>query len=130
MQIPQNASVLETPTSVSWRGEDGIIYSVSRKGPHPTVEESKKQMQRFREHFGEGRFCFLIDITEATPTPKENRDYAAEVFPQITKAMAIISKSALGRMVANLFFGLKPPSYPTKMFENEAEAKEWLKQYL
>ncbi len=40
------------------------------------------------------------------------------------KAMDLISNSAAGRMIANLFFGLKPPSFPTKMFNNESVARE------
>src|SRR5688572_16222809 len=114
MEIPANAKLLDMPTSISWKGEDGIIYSLSKKGAHPSLDESKKQIEEFRKHYGEGKFCFLIDITDATPTPKESRDWAAEELPKMVKAMAIISKSALGRMVANLFFGLKPPTYPTR----------------
>ena len=48
----------------------------------------------------------------------------------VTKAMAIISASPLGRMVANLFFGFKPPVYPVKFCATQEEAKEWIKQYL
>lgn len=130
MEPPKDAIVYDAPNSVSWKDESGIICSVSKKAPPQSIEESKKEILEFRKRYGEGKFCFLMDITNATPTPKEVRDWAAEELNKLTKAMAIISKSALGRMVANLFFGLKPPPYPTKMFENEREAREWLKQYL
>jgi CO dehydrogenase/acetyl-CoA synthase gamma subunit (corrinoid Fe-S protein) len=130
MEPPKNVQVYDAPASISWMDENGIICSVSKKVPPQTIEESKKEIQEFRKRYGEGKFCMLLDITNASPTPKEVRDWAAEELNKLTKAMALISKSALGRMVANLFFGLKPPPYPTRMFENEKDAKEWLKQYL
>ena len=63
-------------------------------------------------------------------SPKEIRDYVNAQFPNIALAVALISKTPLGRMNANLFFKLKKNPYPTRMFDNEDEAKEWLKQYL
>lgn len=74
--------------------------------------------------------CMLLDITYARPSRKEDRDEAAELLAKVVKAMAMVSRSPLGRMIANLFFGLKPPPYPVKMFSDEKEAKEWLRQYL
>ena len=130
MQIPKNADLHDTVSSVAWRDENGILCSISKKAPPPTLEESKKEIDAFRKKFGPGKFCMLIDITDASPTPKETRDWAAEELNKMVKAIAMISRSALGRMVVNLFFGLKPPPYPTKMFSDEKEAKEWLKQYL
>ena len=87
-------------------------------------------MEEFKKITKWKKVCLLIDTTNSTPSSKEVRDYAAEIFPELVKAIAMVSKSALGRMIANLFFGLKPPPYPVKMFSEEAEAKEWLKQYL
>jgi len=52
------------------------------------------------------------------------------VLPRYIKAIAMVSDSALGKMLANLFFTLKKQPYPTKMFTNEQDAKEWLMQYL
>lgn len=130
MQAPKNANVHETVSSTAWLDENGIICSVSKKAPPQTLEQSKIETIAFRKKFGEGKFCMLIDITDAAPTSKEVRDWAAAELNTMVKAIAMISRSALGRMVVNLFFGLKPPPYPTKMFTDEKEAKEWLKQYL
>jgi hypothetical protein len=44
--------------------------------------------------------------------------------------MAIVTSSPLSRMMANLFFSFKPPQYPVKMFQNEKDATEWIRQYL
>jgi len=130
MEIPKNTKVFDFPTSSLWFDENGILCSISKKAPEQTMEESKKWMEEYYKIFGDKKQCMLVDITNATPTNKEARDYAAAELPKVVKAIAMISHSALGRMLTNLFFGLKPPPYPAKMFSNETEAKEWLKSYL
>ncbi|HET6992984.1 MAG TPA: hypothetical protein VFJ43_16750 [Bacteroidia bacterium] len=43
--------------------------------------------------------------------------------------MAMVSGSALGKLIMNLIFGLQKPSIPMKTFSNEKDAINWLKQY-
>jgi hypothetical protein len=130
MDIPVNIPVKHERTSVSWFDELGILCVVGKKGEPQTLEEAKKSTTEFKKEHAGKTFCLLLDITNSTPSPKEVRDYSSKELESLTKAMALISRSAVGRMVANLFFGLKPPSYPAKMFADETEAKAWLKQYL
>ncbi len=127
---PQNVKVIEFPTSTMWFDEHGILCSISKKVPQQTVEEAKKTMEDFIKLTGGKKVCLLSDSTDSTPSDKEMRDYIAEVIPEIAKAVAVISRSAVGKMVANLFFSIKKQPYPVKMFDSETEAKEWLKQYL
>ncbi len=72
----------------------------------------------------------LLDVTHSSETNREVRDFAAEELPKITKAIAIVSHSALGKMLANLFFSLNSQPYPVRYFTDEPEARAWLKQYL
>ncbi|MDP1800512.1 MAG: STAS/SEC14 domain-containing protein [Bacteroidota bacterium] len=131
LKIPGNVQVQEWPTSTSWIDEDGILYSISKKGVEPpSLEETKKLLEQFKEMIGGKKICMLIDVTHTTESTRETRDYVAEEFPKYVKAIAMVSDSALGKMLANLFFTLKTQPYPTKMFSNEIDAKAWLKQYL
>lgn len=130
MEPPKNAEIIEFPTSTMWFDENRILCSIAKKAPAQTIEEAKETIKDFKKITGGKKVCMLSDSTHTAPVNKEMRDYAAEVLPEIVKAIAIISHSALGRMTANLFFSIKKQSYPVKMFDNEAEAKEWLKQYL
>ena len=72
----------------------------------------------------------LLDFSNFAQNSKEIREYINVEFPKIAKAVAMISENPLGRMIANIFFSVKKQPYPTKMFDDELEAKEWLKQYL
>jgi len=130
MTPPENVKVHELPTSTIWLDEDGILYSVSKKASHRTVEEAEAALKKFMEVTGGRKLCMISDNTESPPVSKEMRDYAAKVLPNMTKAIAILSRSSVGRMAANLFFSLKKQPFPVKFFENEEEAKEWIKQYV
>ena len=133
MEPPKNVKIVDWPTSKMWFDEDGILYSLPKPGaPQPqTKEESQKQMDEFRKLVGNKKTCMILQTDSSAPPPKkEDRDWIASELDSVTKAMGIISTSPLSRMVANLFFGLKPPAYPVKFFSNEIEAKEWIKQYL
>jgi hypothetical protein len=131
MAPPQNVEIYENPTSVWWIEENGILCSISKKdAPEINREQSMQQIAELNKVTGGKKMCMLLEITYGRPSKREDREFAAEELAKIIKAVALISQSALGKMVANLFFNLKPPSYPAKMFNNEQEAREWLKQYL
>jgi len=131
--IPTDKKMIDFPTSTMWFDDDGVLYSVAKPGPfpQPTREESMAQMEKFKEVVGRKKVCMILETNSASPPPKkEDRDWIAKELESVTKAMAIIATSPLSRMIANLFFGLKPPSYPAKFFLNATEAKEWIKQYI
>jgi hypothetical protein len=130
MEIPQGKKVTETATSVYWFDDAGILCAISKKTPAVSLEETKKTIEEFRAMLGGKKVCLLIDITNSSESTREARDYAAEEFPKFIKAMAMVSGSELGKMLANLFFNLKRQPYPSKMFTDVNEARDWLKQYL
>ncbi|CAN5379099.1 hypothetical protein BH11BAC3_BH11BAC3_02060 [soil metagenome] len=130
MVLPENTEVFEFPTTTMWFDENGILCAIAKKLPLQTVEEAKKTYSEFSKITGGKKICLLSDSTNSSPANKEMRDYASRTLPEFAKAVAIISRSAVGRMAANLFFSLKKQPFPVKMFTDETEAKEWLKQYL
>lgn len=130
MVPPPNTKLTEFSNATMWFDENGILCSVSKKVSQQTVEEAKQSMKDFLELTSGKKVCFLSDSTNSTPVSKEMRDYVAGIMPEIVKAVAVISRSAVGIMVANLFFSIKKQPYPVKLFDDEASAKEWLKHYL
>lgn len=127
---PKNAVVTETPTSTYWFDENGIFCFVSKKSAPRSLEEVRKIIEDIKKLVGGKKVCMLLDATNSSESSKEIKDMAAEEFPKFVKAMALLSDSALGKMLVNLFFNIKKQPYPTKMFGDEAEAKTWLKQLL
>lgn len=129
LSVPENANVVELPTSSFWVEDSGIVCVLSKKAEPQTMEEARRSVEVFRSHFPDEKVCVIIDVTHTTERTREVREYAAEVFPEMFKAIAMVSASALGRMLANLFFNLKSQPYPVKMFDSEAEARAWIKKY-
>jgi hypothetical protein len=44
--------------------------------------------------------------------------------------MAMVSKPGLAQFIMNILFRFNKPPIPMKSFTNDAEAKEWLKQFI
>lgn len=130
LTIPKNAQIKDWGTSTTWFDEDGILCSISKKGPPHTLEDTKKRFDEFKKVIDNKKICMLVDVTNTNESTREIRNYAAEELPKIVKAIAMVSTSAVGKMLANLFFTLKTQPYPTKVFNNEKDAKKWLQKFL
>lgn len=133
MEIPTGVKTLELSSSIVWFDENGILFSSPKPGipPKLNMDEVAKEMEIFRKFTNNQKVCLVIESDPKAPAPaKEERDFIAEQINSITRAMAIVTTSPVSRMIANLFFGFKPPPYPVKMFGNKDEAVAWIKQYL
>jgi len=112
----------------------GLMRKISlqrfKKGGPTILGRNKKTVEDFKKLTGGKKVCMLTDNNNSTPQKKELCDYIADVVPDLVIAIAVVSISVAGRMVANLFFSIKKQPYPFKIFDDETKAKEWLKQYL
>ena len=135
MELPDDVQVYETISSYYWFEPDGILCTVSkRNAPRLNPADLQKQIDDFYAlHGNRGKkFCMLIDAQYAQPSTKKERDITEQLFNSMTIAMAVIVHNVMGRMLVNLFLGLKPPRYPMKMFspKEEEKARDWLRQYM
>ena len=133
LQIPENTKTYHLTNSIIWFDEEGILYSQpTRLVTESTDEEIMKEMEKFRAITGNKKVCMIAEAHPggSKPPKKEQRALIAKEISSVTKAMAVITTSALSRMIINLFFGFRPPDYPVKMFRNEQDAKEWIRNYL
>ena len=131
MEIPKSVKTYEMTSSTLWF-EDGILFSVPKPGPPPelNMKQIDEEMKKFKEIVGHEKVCIVSEANpNSRPPTKEERDMVANIINDVTKAMAIVTTSPVARMIANLFFGLKPPPYPAKMFTNKEDAVKWIKQY-
>lgn len=47
----------------------------------------------------------------------------------VTAALALVTKHKIARVLANIFMAIQSNPYPTKVFDCEEDAREWLIQY-
>jgi hypothetical protein len=129
MKPSTNTKIFEGELATFWLDEHGILCALS-KNTLRTLEKQKKNYEFIKEIVGNKKVCLLSDTTSSSPQDRKTREYSAIELPKMFNAMAVISDSVLGRYIANLFVVLKNQPIPIKMFDDEQEAKEWLKQYL
>jgi hypothetical protein len=134
LQIPLNAKTYELTGSTFWFSEEGILYSMPKPGAEQeaTDEQILQEMEKFRVIVGNKKVCMIAETAQGTTKPpkKEQRALIAREIASVTKALAIVTTSALSKMIINLFFAFAPPQYPVKIFRTEQEAREWIRQYL
>jgi hypothetical protein len=130
MLPPKNIQPFETDLSTMWFDEDGMFYSITKPNSKLNKEGLKQSFEYILNNKKHDKICWLGDVTNAGPAEKEARKYSAEETPKFVKALALITNSALSKMIAELYLMVAKPPYPTKMFTDEQEAKEWLKKHL
>lgn len=129
MKPPGNTHIYECDVQTFWFDENGILCAVSKDMPR-TLDKQQKAYELVKQISGNKKVCYLTEVTYIQPPDRETREYVLKESQNLFKAVAVISNSVLGRMIANILFRMKSQPYPTKMFSDENEAKDWLKQYL
>ena len=77
------------------------------------------------------KYTFLLKIKSIRDSTKEARVFlASEKACAGMIAGAIFVDSALEHMLANFFIYMSNPVIPTRIFKDEAKAKEWLMQFV
>jgi hypothetical protein len=130
MEIPKDVKVHQMRSSYMWIDKDGIVFSTPVENPpeSSTNEEILEDMKKFRELTGNKKVCIIIESAPSSKNPpREQRDLIERELNSVVLALAVISTSPLSKMLANIFFSLKPPKYPVKMFTSVTEATEWIK---
>ncbi len=70
----------------------------------------------------------LVDMTGMAGIAREAREHFATSASGVS-AIALLTGSAVSRMIANFFIGLRKSQVPMRMFRTEAEAVEWLTSF-
>lgn len=110
-------------------GDDGILYSYS-KSTRRTVKNISENIALVKQITGNKIVPLLIYLSNSPVPDKETRRFSTEQLPRVYKAMAMVSKPGLSKLIMNILFRLKPPPIPMKSFTNDEEAKAWLRQYV
>ena len=129
MQPPDNVKIYEGELANFWFDDFGILCAVSKKVTR-TIEKQKANYAFIREITGNRRVCLLADNTVTYIQDDKTREFSAMEMPELFKAMAVISNTVMGKAAVHLFQYFHGQPIPIRSFDNEIEAREWLKQYL
>lgn len=123
--------VIETDLFTVWLGEDGILYDTIKPDSVFGKKEAKALLDAYHTVSpGVARPVFheMSAIRSADRAARE--EVASPYGQEQIKALAIIIRSPVSRVLGNFFIGLNKPSFPTRLFTNYDEAKAWLAQFL
>jgi hypothetical protein len=130
MKPPKGVEVTETATGHYWLDQDGILWAKQKKIPDFPLEARIRSFSTFREKMGNKRICMIIDVTDGSPISREAQHFNLKEFPKVFKAIAFVSRSAYGRMLGRLYLGMHESPLPIEIFSSEADALQWIRQYL
>ena len=128
MEPKEGVRIYELKTSISWFDQEGILCSKSNDQER-TLEVVKENVAQIKNIVGKRSVPTLVEVTNMKPMEREARELMAKELRGVYTAMAVISHSALGRMIANLSIHLFKPTWPMKFFKDEVEARRWLKNF-
>jgi hypothetical protein len=115
---------------LEWRS--GIIRGMYKQGPI-TLEMAKKVVEN-RLRFANYRDVpIMIGENGLRSIEKDAREFlSSDEGIKGLKAGAIVTNSLFSRHLANFFIRISVirPKIPTRLFSDEEEALEWLKQYI
>ena len=119
----------ETRTVTITFGADGIIVVRSRPGYPQNESDARENLVICRQLAGDKKAPVLVDVRQMAPLTRQAREvYATEADFALAQAMLV--ESAFTRISANLFIRVGRPVHPTRMFNSEDEAMQWLKGFL
>lgn len=121
---------IELNAFYTWMGEDGICVTVTKPMAEIRLEDAVENTIIVTGLFIGKKFPLLIDSRNIKSMSREARQHFSTNGRETKiNCMAIMVKSPLSRVIGNFFMGLNKPQVPARLFDNETEAIEWLKQH-
>lgn len=108
----------------------GLIKSVLADDVELSIEDVISQRKAYSELVKGNPHVILVIAGQHLSATKEAREYAAMNPVPGRMAEAIIIKSMSVRILGNVFINFHKPAVPTKMFNKEEDALEWLNKFL
>ncbi len=131
VEVPKSPHVLDLLSYWTWMGDDGIACTKVKPLAEVTLKEAQENSKAVNSFYKEKKYPLLIDSRNIKSITKEARDhFSIQNRETNITSFAVLIDSPLSRIIGNFFMGLNKPSIPAKLFTNEKEAIEWLKQYL
>ncbi len=126
MNVP--AYAIELTCFYTWREEDGIVRTKVKRGSEVGVMEAKENSVAVNAFSANGeKFPLIVDSRGIKSMTRDARNqFTTKGRETNVTSFAIIIDSPLSRVIGNFFMGINKPAVPTRLCENEEEAKKWL----
>jgi len=115
---------------VVWLDDDGLLRIDITNPREHTLADAIENAEAGRVAGGGIRRPMLSRVLAPGPMTNEARAYyASEEAARGLSALAMVTTSVLGRIVANLLMGLSSTPIPMRLFSSEQAARNWLRGF-
>jgi len=130
MPVEELKKVIELTWFTTWM-EDGICRTVVKSNAVIELHHAQENTDTVVTLSNNSQPPILVDIRKIKSINKEARDHFAmrDRKPRVC-AIAMLINSPLSKVVGNFYLAINQPSVPTKLFNSEDKAIEWLKQFV
>lgn len=108
-------------------GDDGILRITINEGAIINLSQAKLQVETIHRLCGDGKLMILVDARANYSITKEAQEFAAQ-HNSNRYATAVVSSNQFTKVALNMYLSVFKPSRPYKLFSDEDEAVNWLKE--
>lgn len=102
----------------------GYLHLRFSSGAVITMADMAEIVDAMAEMSGDRQWPLMVHMEELKSVDREARDYAAR--RAVVSAVAIVTRSPVGRAIGNFYMLVSNPKVSTKMFVSEEDAAAWL----
>lgn len=118
---------IETRTAIVRRADDRLLRFDMRAGATVELADARELAAATRALMGATPSLVLVDLRQLRAVTREARIHLANPDAgTAAAAVALLVKSPVSRMIGNFFLGVSRASYPTRVFDSEQDALDWL----
>ncbi|MFQ5642668.1 MAG: hypothetical protein ACE5FQ_03110 [Thiogranum sp.] len=113
-----------------WLGGDGIVRIRYPQNFNLTLQVMQEINRQHRQITTDKRPVLVYAESVAAAEYEAQQFASTEQAVELATCMAIIVKSFFTRAMADLFMKFHKPPYPTRVFNDEKDALQWLETFL
>jgi hypothetical protein len=110
--------------------EAGIVYFVYKPNSVVSLEAARKIVEDRVRFQKQQDFPIYCDIRGMKSADKEARNYLAKEGSSYARAVAVVVDSPMSKIIGNIYLGLNKPITPSRLFTDQKDAIEYLKQFV
>lgn len=122
--ITSPVNAVESRSSYLWLEEDGILIFVNKPVQAHELKDAVENIELIKQSLQGKPRPILADMSEVKSMTREAREeYARAGGYNLATAIGMITRSPMGRIVANFFLTFNKPAVPTRLFSNYPRRK-------
>lgn len=122
---------VESDASYYWLDNDGILTIINKPVAVHTGTHAEEGVTIAMQISAGVPRPLLIDITDVKSMTREAREIYSKVSTEgRVKAVGLVTRSAMSRILGNFFMSFNKPSVPIRLFKDQEQARKWLLAYV